>query len=360
MSGATTTQQTQQSQTAPWAPAQPMLQNILGQIGQVPTGPSSGQTGAVGQIASEAGGVPSFGAAGAGAVNNLFGSNTTPQQNMLTNAYGQTSAALSPMLDPGYTNPMTNPQLGAAMSTLNSDITNQIGGEFAAAGRPIGTNADAGQAVARGVSQGEAGLLANEFNTLSGNQLTAANQLMGAAGATASGVTGQQQAQLGNQLQGIQAAGAIPGLMTQPGTTALTAANLQAGLPGINVPGLEGMTIPIAGLGAQSSGTGTTSQQSPWYTTAIGAGLLGASLMPSDERIKEGIQEIGMLYDETPIYSYRYKGDDRAQIGVMAQDVEKRRPDAVHEFGGVKFVDYGKAAERSRAIGMLADLDMAA
>ncbi len=50
------------------------------------------------------------------------------------------------------------------------------------------------------------------------------------------------------------------------------------------------------------------------------------------------------------------------RIGLIAQDIEQRRPDAVQEFPGtdIKMVDYGKATERARMIGMLADMNMAA
>lgn len=366
MNGGQTTQQTQaqNSQTAPWAPAQPMLNSILGQIGNAPIGATSGQTAATNQLATAAGSVPSFAAPATNAVSGMFNTSTTPQQNTLTDAYGKVSGALSPMLDPGYTNPYTNPALRSAMGTMNSDISNQIGGEFAAAGRPVGTNADSAQALARGLSQGEGGLLANEFNTLTSQQQGAAGQLTGAAGSTAGGVTAQQQVPLQNELTGISAAGAIPGLVTQPGQSAVAGANLQAGLPTTNLSQLLSLTAPIAGLGGQSTGSGTqtTTQQSPWWTTALGAGMMGASLFaPSDERIKENIAPVGMLYDETPVFSYRYKGDSMPRIGLIAQDVEKRRPDAVREFGGVKAVNYDLATERSRRIGgMLDDFAMAA
>lgn len=360
MAGSTSSTTNQSSSTSPWAPAQPLLQNILGQLGGVPLNASAGQTGAVNAINSAVAGMPNFGGQGINAVNGLFGSNTSPQQGILSNAYGQTAGALSPMLSAGYTNPYTNPALASAMSTMNSDISNQIEGQFAAAGRPMGTNADSAQAVARGLAQGEGGLLANEFNTLTGNQLAAGQQLEGAAGQTAQGITGQQQAQYGNWLQAMQAAGAIPGLLTQPGTSMLTAANLQEQLPFMNIQGLEQLGLPIAALGAQSTGTSTTQQQSPWYTTAMGLGLLGMGLMPSDEKVKDDIAPVGMLFDKTPVYSYRHKGEMKKRIGVMAQDVEKRRPDAVHDVGGVKMVDYGKATERSRKLGMLDGFKMAA
>lgn len=284
MSGATTTQQNQNqsSFTSPWAPAQPLLTSILGQLGQGALGATSGQTAATQQLAQEAGGLPNFAPQAAGAVDNLFNTSTAPQQGILAGAYGQTAGALSPMLSANYTNPYTNPALKSAMDTMNQDITNQVNGQFAAAGRPAATNADSAQALARGLSQGEGGLLANEFNTLSGNQLQAANQLQGAAGATASGLTGQQQIPLENALQGLGAAGQIPGLAMQPGMANLQAQGMLAGLPLANLQQLEGLGLPIAGLGAQSIGssTGTTTQQSPWYTTALGGLLAGAALIP--------------------------------------------------------------------------------
>lgn len=79
-----------------------------------------------------------------------------------------------------------------------------------------------------------------------------------------------------------------------------------------------------------------------------GAGL--KAYMMSDERVKENKDEVGSLHDGTPVYSYNYIGDETPRIGLMAQDVEKTRPDAVREFGGIKAVDYDKATARSRAM----------
>jgi hypothetical protein len=338
-----------------------MLRNILGQVGAGNLSPTAGQTSATQGVVDATTGLPNFGAQGAGAVDNLFGANTGNQQDMLKGAYGQQAGMLSPMLNANYTNPYTNPALKSAMDTMNSDITNQIEGQAAAAGRPVGTNASMTQALARGLSQGEGGLLANEFNTLTGNQLQAGSQLGGAAGNTASGLTAQQQAALNAQMQGIGAAGSIPGLFTQPAMGMLSAQNLQAQLPWANLGAAEGLVNPIAALGGQSTGTstGTTSQQQPWQNTAIGAGLLGAS-MYSDERLKEDIEPVGELYDGTTVHSYRYKGDATPRIGLIAQEIERDRPEAVTEIAGMKAVNYDLATRRARRIGMLADLGMAA
>jgi hypothetical protein len=74
----------------------------------------------------------------------------------------------------------------------------------------------------------------------------------------------------------------------------------------------------------------------------IGAALpWGPMFAASDERLKENIEKVGKL-DGHSLYRYNYKGDDKEHIGVMAQEVEKKRPDAVHKTaGGVRMVDYG-------------------
>lgn len=74
-------------------------------------------------------------------------------------------------------------------------------------------------------------------------------------------------------------------------------------------------------------------------------GLGSAAIMASDRRVKKDIKPVGKLMGER-IYSYRYKGkfdDGKHHIGVMAQNVEKHRPDAVMTGDdGVKRVHYGK------------------
>jgi hypothetical protein len=84
------------------------------------------------------------------------------------------------------------------------------------------------------------------------------------------------------------------------------------------------------GTGALSGSTTTTQQPGGFF---------------SDKRLKEDVKEIGETNDGQPIYSYKYKGDDRTQIGLMAQDVEKKHPEAVGLMGGYKTVDYKKATE---------------
>ena len=73
-------------------------------------------------------------------------------------------------------------------------------------------------------------------------------------------------------------------------------------------------------------------------------GLLGgfAGLL-SDERAKTDIKKVGKTDDGQNVYQFRYKTGGPIQMGLMAQEVEKKKPEAVREVGGFKTVDYGIA-----------------
>jgi len=80
-----------------------------------------------------------------------------------------------------------------------------------------------------------------------------------------------------------------------------------------------------------------------WDATVGGLFGLGSAAIMSDRRTKTDIEKVGKTDDGQPIYSYRYKSGGPIQMGLMAQEVEKKRPDAVVKKGGIRFVDYGKA-----------------
>ena len=72
--------------------------------------------------------------------------------------------------------------------------------------------------------------------------------------------------------------------------------------------------------------------------------------------MKKDAKKVGETADGIPIYEFRYKGDKRKggpkQRGVMAQDVEKVKPEAVVENAeGLKAVDYSKVREHPRKAG---------
>lgn len=74
-------------------------------------------------------------------------------------------------------------------------------------------------------------------------------------------------------------------------------------------------------------------------------GLGGSLLQFSDERLKTDITRVGELPNGLPVYTFRYKWGGPVQLGLMARDVEKVKPDAVSSLAGYLAVDYAKALE---------------
>jgi hypothetical protein len=70
---------------------------------------------------------------------------------------------------------------------------------------------------------------------------------------------------------------------------------------------------------------------------------MAMGLQMSDRRLKTNIKSIGKTHSGLPIYTYKYKGTNAPQVGVMADEVEKKIPSAVHTTpSGYKAVDYSK------------------
>lgn len=89
-------------------------------------------------------------------------------------------------------------------------------------------------------------------------------------------------------------------------------------------------------------------QMGQWNSTL--GGLLGAGAQiyaASDRRVKKDIRTVGKTNDGQKVYSYRYKSGGPIQLGLMAQDVEKRNPNAVANIGGIKMVNYGEALKNA-------------
>jgi hypothetical protein len=89
-------------------------------------------------------------------------------------------------------------------------------------------------------------------------------------------------------------------------------------------------------------------QQKAQSKSGIGSAIGGAVSLASafsDERLKENIKPIGKLSNGVPIYSYKIKGTDLPQIGVIAQEAQLYRPNAVHlDPSGYLKVNYQEVA----------------
>jgi Chaperone of endosialidase len=360
MGGQSSSTQTQQSQSAPWEAAQPMLQGILGQLNPLiqNSGLNSTESNAISQLSQNAAQGNPYASQIGGFVSNLFnGGGATAQAPALQNGLSTLQSQLTPYANGSMIG--NNPALQAQLDQIASDTTNQVNSQFAAAGRDgSGMNQ---QTLARGIAQGEAPVIAGQYNQDVANQLSAANALYGAQNSTSGLLSGLTQQGLANQLQGVTSSQDALNAQNYTPQQQLALAQLAQSIPAQNLGLLAQIGVPIAQLGTQSTsntqGTQQLSGAQQFATLASGIGSLlsgGGNLLknlPSDRRLKEEIAQVGALFDGTPVYGYRYKGAPAYHIGLMAQDVEKTTPAAVVEINGYKAVDYRAATEASRRIG---------
>lgn len=74
-------------------------------------------------------------------------------------------------------------------------------------------------------------------------------------------------------------------------------------------------------------------------------GQLGAAALMSDRRLKEDIRLVGRTFDGLNVYTFRFRGQPTVHMGVMAQEVEAVKPEAVvHLPDGYLAVDYSLLA----------------
>lgn len=249
-----------------------------------------------------------------------------------------------------------------------------------------------GQALGTAQQQQQLGLSAEQANRAALQQ--AAQQSLGIGQQIYGQGTGtaQQQAAIGQQLfgQGATAAQQLAGLGQQQFGQNLAAAQQMQAL-GQGLYGMGSSTSQqLAGLGAGAQAAGLQGAQAqlaagqaqqqteqaglqalynqflqkqsyPFQVAqflaniAMGTGALSGSTTQtnqamggfSDRRLKENIREVGKTFDGQTIYSYNFKGSPKTEIGLMAQEVEKKHPKAVGLAGGYKTVRYDKATDEA-------------
>lgn len=115
----------------------------------------------------------------------------------------------------------------------------------------------------------------------------------------------------------------------------------------------QGGTDLYTGMGnaITSANVARAQQGSSMFNTLLGVGgQLGSAYLFSDERLKENIVPLG-TENGYPIYKFNYINiPEKTYIGVMAQDVEKIKPEAVQEVDGMKQVNYGMIGVQMREV----------
>jgi hypothetical protein len=230
------------------------------------------------------------------------------------------------------------------LTQVGDSVQQRINAQFAGAGRDMsGMNQ---KTVASGVTQAQLPLLLDQFNKQQANQLAASQALQGAGANTGQIMQGLDTNALTTRGAGVPIADAANNAALWGDQGIYNTEQTIADSPFQRLGMLGNLLLPVAQLGQQQSGTGSSNTMG----VNVGAKLL------SDERLKENIEEIGTMADGTPMVRFNYKGENTVRIGVKAQDVEELTPEAVSEYnapqagtddGKVKYVDMDLATRRS-------------
>jgi len=230
--------------------------------------------------------------------------------------------------------------------------------EYQPGGGSRGDIAQANIAIAAGknLAQNLAGLYGGAYGAAQAQRLPAAQQAMagygaGTQAALSAGQLGMQGFGQAGALSG-QAMGAYPSLMGAPLSMMQTQADVGAqrramtqeainqDMARYNYEAMAPMSDLQQYMSNISGDYGGTSTQTPSALSQIGqlAGIIGAI---SDVRVKENIAPVGK-YKGLNVYDFNYKWSPERHRGLMAQEVEQVKPEAVGEINGLKYIDYGK------------------
>jgi hypothetical protein len=341
-----------------WKPAQAGLQGILnqaqGMLGN--TGLNSTEQGAINGMANNAQLAGGYGSQIQGLTDKLFAGGGLGQgMQGMQQAWQTAQNALSPIAS-GNLDPMQNPQMAQMLQQINDQARNSVGSQFAAAGRgAMGDSAAQTGAFTKAFTEGALPALFNQYNQNAQNSMNASNSLMQGSQGYSQGMDNAA----GNQLNAqMQAPGSLNN-MNQPQMMALQAEAQRRGIPIQNLADLNSLMVPIAQTGKEGTtkSTGTVTQQNdPWQTAAGGIlggiGVAGQLGILSDARAKENARPVGSTFDGQTIYAFNYIGDPRTTIGLMAQEVQQKYPEAVSEWNGMLLVDYAMATANSARGGL--------
>lgn len=120
----------------------------------------------------------------------------------------------------------------------------------------------------------------------------------------------------------------------------------------VNSPTTQVAGTDVAGLTNQQYQNQLAQTQSFNSALASIAGDATSFFKFSDKDLKTDIHSTGMeTKDDIPIKTFRYKGSPMMQMGVIAQDAKKERPDAVKKVNGHLAVDYRKIGSPMLSLG---------
>lgn len=232
-------------------------------------------------------------------------------------AQGGLLRALDPSMRSGAFDQVRENTIASIMPSINSS--------FAGSGM-TGSSLHA-QNLARGLSQGLGEVENAAWQQGEGRALQAA------------GMMGQANQNMLAPLDYLRSVGSERQAQSQAEIQAAALQDQQAKTAELNA--LQDYLALSSGAGSMFGVQQSTQRQNPGAMGILGLGLQAAPLLFSDRRLKRDIEPLGKR-GAHQWYRFRYVWDEPGTVheGVMAQEVERVAPHAVHEVAGYKVVDY--------------------
>jgi len=271
----TTTDQT--STTEPWGPAQPALKQGLktGMQLQKRWGKATpAELEAFKQMKGNARFAQGYMPNQQDLISNLYaGAGFGERDQDIRDAMDANRQMLSPYLQKGYLDPMTNPYLQPAIEQARSGSYSDVSDKFRAGGRSF--SGAMGDAVARGMTNAALPMLLGQYNTNVQAQQGAGQQAMQAAQGGAAALDQSNAQRMAAQM-------AAPGQIANlniPQNMMLEAEARRRNIPLDVLTRTMGLFSGAGALGGQTTGSGTSLQQqyqNPWMQgMGMGMGVMG-------------------------------------------------------------------------------------
>lgn len=364
------------SKTAPWEAQQPYLTKGFSEAGKIyDQGPQEyfpGQTytdmspfrqaGLTGTADIAQGGNPLVTNASNYAANTLGGQGDNPYADILNGGVG----GMQKTANGDFLN--ANPYLDQTFDAANKKLTNTFQNDtLPAIAAGLGMSGNAGSTTSDLLGAEAGGKLADAQSSLAANiyggnyqserdRMAAASSGLTNTGAGLYGTGVNERLNLAGQAPGLREAqygdaaklGAVGSEYEgQQGKAIQDQIARYNFAQGADMSALQDYMSMIQGNYGSTSTSRESTQSSP-LQTLIGAGMTAASMYPSDRRLKKRIRHVATTSDGLKIYSFKYKAGGPAQLGLMAQEVEKKYPHAVGRYAnGMRGVDYEQALANS-------------
>lgn len=345
--GSKKTTTSSRSQSDPWDETIPFLQDFLKTMGNS----SVAQIGPTGEQLSSYETLKANSKAGnpwSPQIGELAGDqfNAADRTGTVAQGYSDLQRRLRDTADGKNLDLANNTYLQGMLTQVGDDVMNRVNAGFAAAGRDLsGANQSA---VAKGVTAAQLPLLLDFFNKEQARTDAAARDLNTSAGNSASQMAALDQVRNAIRSAGIGTANEAMNARDAGANTILNLEQQMKDLKWQDLAQIANLLFPAAGLGQQSSGKSTS--KSSGFSIGIGdigKGAAALSTLFCDRRLKTDVVQIGAMADGTPLYRFRYHGDDEVRIGPMADEVD---PDAVTTVGGFLAIDIFAATDRAARI----------